>query len=363
MSTTPWFIDPDIRQARTLPAIFYTDPAMYELSSERIFARSWLYAQDATAVQRPGDVYPFLLLESMLDEPLLLTQDEHGQVRCLSNVCTHRAKIVVERPTNIRQLRCPYHGRCFHLNGAFKYMPAFEGAKNFPSHCDDLKSIPIYCWAGMYFVGLSPIMPFEQLIAPIQQRVEFLPLDQLRYVPEASRTFEVHAHWALYCENYLEGLHIPFVHPTLNKALDFSSYQYHLFDHCSLQIGVARADQPHFDLPKGHPDEGKQVYAWYFFVFPNMMFNFYPWGLSLNVVVPRGPQHCHVHFRTYRFENLPFNREDFAIEQTEMEDEAVVESVQIGIQSRYYDRGRYAPTMEQAVHHFHRLISQYMQQV
>ena len=31
----------------------------------------------------------------------------------------------------------------------------------------------------------------------------------------------------------------------------------------------------------------EKVYAYYFWLFPNMMFNFYPWGLSFNVVLPQ----------------------------------------------------------------------------
>ncbi|TMH07471.1 MAG: hypothetical protein E6H79_04690, partial [Betaproteobacteria bacterium] len=34
--------------------------------------------------------------------------------------------------------------------------------------------------------------------------------------------------WALYVENYLEGLHIPFVHPGLTKTLDLGNYRYEL---------------------------------------------------------------------------------------------------------------------------------------
>ena len=41
-----------------------------------------------------------------------------------------------------------------------------------------------------------------------------------------------------------------------------------------------------FDLPPGHPDEGQAIAAYYLWLFPNMMFNFYPWGLSVNIVIP-----------------------------------------------------------------------------
>jgi choline monooxygenase len=41
----------------------------------------------------------------------------------------------------------------------------------------------------------------------------------------------------------------------------------------------------------------------------------------------------------------------------EHEDEEVVEAVQRGIRARMYRRGRYSPTRETGVHHFHRLLA------
>jgi choline monooxygenase len=48
------------------------------------------------------------------------------------------------------------------------------------------------------------------------------------------------------------------------------------------------------------------------------------------------------------------------LHRVEMEDEAVVESVQQGIRSRFYTHGRYSPSRETGTHHFHRLIDEFM---
>jgi choline monooxygenase len=143
----------------------------------------------------------------------------------------------------------------------------------------------------------------------------------------------------------------------LNQAIEFEKYEYHLFEWGNLQIGVAADDEPYFDTPKGHVDEGKRIYAYYFWIFPNLMFNFYPWGLSLNIVEPKGHQMTVVKFRSYYFEGTTFDREKNQLDATEFEDEEVVESVQKGMQGRYYSRGRYSVNMEINVHHFHRIIS------
>ncbi len=353
-------IHPDISKAHTLPGRFYSDPLIFEQVKEKIFARSWLCVADVHALPGPRSAYPFVLLPGVLDEPLVLTCDEAGRCRCLSNVCTHRGMLVVQKPGRCGALRCGYHGRLFGLDGRFRSMPEFDGVAGFPGERDHLAEIPLHTWLGLHFVSLDPAYDFGEAVAPIQERIGWMPLDTLVPEAEGSADYQVKANWALYCDNFLEGFHIPFVHPALNKALDFKQYKYELFPYGSLQVGIAEAGEPTFDIPEGEADAGQPVYAYYFWLFPNLMLNFYPWGLSLNVVVPQAVDRTMVLFRTYRFKDKPFQRSANNLEQTEMEDEAVVEAVQTGVRSRYYDRGRYSPRQEPAVHHFHRLVAAFM---
>jgi choline monooxygenase len=126
-------------------------------------------------------------------------------------------------------------------------------------------------------------------------------------------------------------------------------------------LGIAKKGDHCFELPPDSPDFGQQIAAYYFWVFPNLMFNFYPWGLSLNVVEPLDIAQTQVRFLVYVWDESKLEQGAGAgLNQVEMEDEAVVEQVQRGIRSRHYTRGRYAPEREQGTHHFHRLISQFL---
>lgn len=354
-------IQDDIRDSFTLPAHFYRSQAVFEQSKESIFATTWQYIDDASVIQERGQVHPFIFLEGAFDEPLVFTKDKEGQAHCLSNVCTHRGKIVVEKPGNTRMLSCSYHGRCFRLDGSYKSMPEFEQVNNFPTTDDNLHSIDLKEWLGLLFVSLNPKVSFEEVFKPIQDRIAWMPLDTLYFDAASSKDYYVNAHWALYCDNYLEGFHIPYVHPALDKALDYSQYDYEIFPYCNLQLGIAKEGERVFDIPEHAADFGKNVYAYYFWVFPNLMLNVYPWGISLNIIRPLSHDKTLVRFRTYRFKDAYFNKEEDQLNQTEMEDEAVVESVQLGVQSRYYKHGRFSPTMEKGVHHFHQLIAQFME--
>jgi len=333
-------VDPDIRKAKTLTSDFYADERYFEASKERIFARSWQFLGHRSEF---GGLKPVTILPGFLDEPVLLVKTGES-LACLSNVCTHRGKILVEGPCEANLIRCSYHGRRFSLDGTFLSMPEFESVENFPSENDNLYSLPFAARQGFMFASIDPVDTFENFVDDAAVKLEDVEPKGLRLT--ATREYVVNAHWALYCENYLEGFHIPYVHHGLNEIVDYGSYTTETFRYSSLQTGF---------------DDAGEVAARYLFIFPNLMFNFYPWGISVNVVRPVSPSKSVVEFLTYvRDESLMDKGAGADLHTVEMEDEAVVESVQRGIRSRFYSNGRYSPTREQGTHHFHRLIAEFM---
>jgi len=355
-----FFIDPDISKAKTISTDFYTDPEIFELSKEKLFAPSWQFLRSIEYVKDKESVFPFTLLEDFLDEPLMLTRTKQNTVHCLSNACTHRGNIVAEEKCTVSHLRCRYHGRQFQLDGKFISMPEFKEVKDFPSTDDDLKQVELYQWGKWLFASLNPTVPAEKYLKEMMDRVSWLPVDEFVFRPEMTNHYQLNAHWALYCENYLEGFHIPFVHEGLNTVIDYGSYWTELYKYSNLQVGTAKQKkEPVFDLPSSSPDYGKNIAAYYFFVFPNMMFNFYPWGLSVNIVEPKGIARTAVSFYYFMWDESKMNQGAAAdLEKVEFEDEGIVHSVQKGIQSRFYKHGRYSVTREQGTHHFHRMITE-----
>jgi choline monooxygenase len=361
----PFTVDEDISVAQSPPGWVYSSPASFERQRDTVFAASWQLVGDTEQVKVPGQVWPTAFLEGMLDEPLLLTRDDDDRLHCLSNVCTHRANLVCESAVIAPALRCRYHGRRFGLDGRFLSMPEFSGARDFPSGRDDLPRVALGAWGTLLFAALEPLVPFDEYLAPVIARCGWMPVADAVSDVARARTYLVHANWALYCENYLEGFHIPYVHAALADVLDYGAYRTELFPSCSLQVGIARGDDGAvFDLPVGSLDRGQRVSAYYFWLFPNLMLNFYPWGISVNVVKPLAVDRTRVTFLAYVWEPSLLDRgAGAALDRVEREDERVVECVQKGMSSRLYQRGRYSPSREQGVHHFHRLLARAMADV
>jgi choline monooxygenase len=349
-------VDPDVRRAGTLRADRLRGDAAYRAMVERVLARSWHLVAAADPVPTPGSASPLVLLEGSLDEPLVATRDASGVRHLLSNVCTHRANVVVERACQATSLRCRYHGRRFGLDGRFAHMTEMRGAHDFPSAADDLARPPTASVGALLFAGVRPEPSFDAWWGPLRDRLSFVPWDELP-APEPPLDYEVHAHFVLYCDNYLEGLHIPFVHPGLSRRLDYDAYETELLPRGTLQIGIAAEGDAAFELPPGHPDHGRRVAAYYAFLFPATMINVYPWGLSLNAIQPLGPERTRVRYHTIVTRPELRGRGAGAdLGAVEREDDDIVESVQRGLRSRFYERGRFSPTRETGVHHFHRLL-------
>jgi choline monooxygenase len=350
-------IDPDITLAKTPPGRFYHDPQVYDAIRDRVFAHSWQWIGVHGAVREVASAFPFELLEGMLDEPLLLTRAEDGFIRLMSNVCTHRGNVLIKKSGACKAIRCSYHGRRFGLDGKLQHAPGFEDCANFPSGADDLAPVPMAEWGPFLFANLGPKFSFGSWTADLKNYLHWLPLQQFRLDSTRTRDFVFDANWALYVENYLEGFHIPFVHRGLNATIDIAQYETELLEWGVLQKAVASDNQLAFELPELSPDYGKRIAAYYFWLFPNLMLNFYPWGLSLNVVRPLGVGRTKVSFITYIHQPALLGQGAGAdLHMVEMEDEEVVLNVQRGTKSRVYSQGRYSPAHERGVHHFHRML-------
>ncbi|TVQ42483.1 MAG: aromatic ring-hydroxylating dioxygenase subunit alpha [Saprospirales bacterium] len=347
-----------IGKAHTPTSALYRDSALYESVKENIFCRYPFWIGHEVCFDGKNNLFPINVYPGMLDEPLLLSKKE-SDFHMLSNVCTHRGAIIEKKNCSKNRIICPYHGRRWDLEGNFQFMPGFKEVENFPSDCDHLKKIALYRYNSFLWGTLSDDN-FKNLVPDslFQKYMYFFPFDRLQKAENFETEYAINCNWALYCENYLEGFHIPFVHPDLNQALSNEVYPVICDKEWILQIGMAEGNTNCFDLPKGHLDYGSRVGAYYFYLFPSTMLNFYPWGLSVNQILPQGIDSVMVKYQTYVLPGAKLaNSAGAGLDKVELEDQEVVMRVQKGIGSRNYTRGRYSPKHEKGVYHFHQLIS------
>ena len=325
------------------------DAETHARALDAVFARSWQLAGDCGVL---GDlaIEPFTLLPGSLDEPLVATRDSEGREVALSNACSHRGAIVCSEPCAGSELRCPYHGRRFSLDGSVLAAPGFDLDT---IRDESLPRVAFERYGPYRFVSLGATTPFREWIAALDTYAGALPLAELHHDPSGDRSFAVEANWSIYVENYLEGLHIPFVHPSLSAAVDEQSYCVEAADQHVVQT-VVGADSDAAFAVEGPAAGLAAVYLW---LFPNTMFNLYPWGVSLNLVLPTSPSNCAVLFRRWIADASRLETgAGAALDEVEIEDEAIVRLAQRGAASRLFRPGRLAEGHEVGVQRFRDLL-------
>lgn len=368
MSIEPFPVDPDICRARTIDPRVFGDAVVHRALLHGIFARSWQLLRLGEPASDAGTTATgFTLLPGGLDEPLVWTRERAAseavapRERVLSNVCTHRANLIVDEPREGarghrgRELVCGYHGRRFGLDGRFRSMPDFEEALDFPCERDHLAELELERLGPLRFTRLARGLSFDVWSAPLAALLREFEGEELVFAPERTRDYDVAANWALYVENYLEGFHVPFVHKGLDVVLDPGAYRTELFAHAVRQVGIARPGSHGPTMRRANEANVAGDYLW---LWPNLMVNAYPWGISINLVEPTSPTTCRVRYLTWIARPELMDRGAGAgLDTVEHEDEAVVERVQRGVRARLYPRGRFSPTREQGPHWFERLLA------
>jgi choline monooxygenase len=372
-------VDADIAKARTLPPAAFVDQAWLDRELATLFRSAWLLVPERPAnelrddprsladlVARRGARAPF----PMLDAPFFLQRDWEGGLRAFPNVCTHAWHTLVQGPDRQRTITCAQHGRQFDAEGKCLAQPGFDGAQGFPSIEDHLQPLPVSEWGPLLFACLGkPAVDFEKAFAPIAESLAKMPLDKMTRRPMAGEVRELSGNWKQHAWNYMDRFHIPFIHRKpggLADALELSSYKTELHGEAALQWAYAKDPAHGFDpamLPERFRDpSGKRVYALWWFLFPNLALNFYPWGLSINVYmpVPTDPRRALFLWYHHVMDEPKYAMRESVWMNTDVDLEDVDAMTQVGrgVASGFAKPGRFAAREEEGPHWLHRLVAE-----
>jgi len=343
-----------LERACTIPSSWYTDERIFQLEQQTVFSRSWHVAARVDQLTKPGDY----VTSEIADEPIVVVRGSDNQIRAFFNACRHHAAAVMIEPQgNCPQMRCPYHGWTYSLEGELKGTPDFTGVCDFDRANNGLIPIDFAVWEQWVFVKIDrPNVSIEKWLGT-QLTDEFreLELNNLKWFER--RSYTINCNWKVFVDNYLDGgYHVPHLHKGLDSVLDYTNYTIECGGrHCLQSSPMVRTGETNV------AETRKGEHALYYWIYPNFMVNCYEGVMDTNLVRPVTIDKTEVIFDFYfadvsdaaRERNLASVQVGDRIQQEDLD---ICASVQRGLKSRAYDAGRLSVRREAGEHLFHRLL-------
>ena len=191
-----------LAESWTLPPAAYIEPAVFAAEVRTTFARDWVCVGRTDQIPEPGDY----LSVDLVDQPLVITRSDDGELHALSRVCLHRAMPLVEGAGNARRLVCPYHNWTYELDGRLRAAPMMDGVTDFePAQCR-LPELRLETWNGFIFVNRDEQ---AQSLAPqlsgLTALVEDYGFADMRVVHTIA--YDSPWNWKILVENFMEAYH------------------------------------------------------------------------------------------------------------------------------------------------------------
>jgi len=351
--------DPNLplERASTIPASWYINKELYELELKTVFSNTWQLAGRLDQVSQPGQY----VTTDIAGEPIVVVRGNDGVLRGFFNVCRHHAAAVMtDVEGKAAQLRCPYHGWTYSLEGDLKGTPDFTGVCDFDRAGNGLARVEVGEWENWVFVrlgGSNSVSLEEFLTKQLVEEIRLITVTDLHWFERRHYSFD--CNWKVFVDNYLDGgYHVPYLHKGLDSVLDYSNYMIENGARHCLQWSPIVTEGA--EAQTGAVRKGDR--ALYYWIYPNFMINWYDGAMDTNLVVPRGVDQTEVIFDFYfpdvdSEEARARNTASVAVGQRiQDEDVSICKSVQRGLNSRAYTAGRLSVRREAGEHLFHRLL-------
>lgn len=270
-----------VNEACTLPAPYYTDPAIFQQELQRIHFDMWLHAGRMEQLPQAGSYF----LVKFANVNVIVLRDVAGNVNAFYNSCRHRGtQLCKEDHGRISgKIRCPYHAWSYELDGRLAGAPNMEKVEGFELADYPLNEVATATWDGHIFINLAakPI-PFSQHLAGLDKKFAPWGMSELKLVER--RVYHLKANWKLIFQNYSECLHCPIAHPLLNQLSHYMSgdneppQPTYLGGRMDLRPGVETLSMDGKSscgpFPGVSAEDARHVY--YYALLPNFLLNLHP---------------------------------------------------------------------------------------
>lgn len=352
---------PNASRSLSLRAEAYVDPCWYKADLDHIIARTWQWVCHVEKVREPGS---YVTIE-IAGRPIAVVRDRDGTLRAFYNVCKHRAHHVLSGEGRTSRIMCPYHAWTYRLDGQLVRAPHTEPLEDFDVKeiCLDRVQAEEFC--GFVYVNLDPgASSLKSQSGDLETEIRHWAPDIDRLTFGHRLTYDIKSNWKNVVDNFLECYHCPTAHKDFCTLVDMDTYKVTTYGiYSSHMADAGKTANSAYDVSNATVKTHAVWWLW-----PNTCLMRYPGRSSMIVlnIIPAGPDRT---LETYDFfletpepSEAELQTIKYLDEVLQVEDIAIVESVQKGMNTPAFRQGRIvndpegSGKSEHAVHHFHGLV-------
>jgi choline monooxygenase len=321
-----------------LDSKYYYQPEYFTQERGDIFSTTWQLLGSASQLSKPGQY----ISEDISGMKVIAIRSKDNTLRAFKNVCRHRGAQLLDRGQgHCQSIRCPYHNWSYTDEGILKSAPWFGEDPDFNTDDWPLESIEIDQWRGLVFVSMKPEKSLLDQLGGLVSELDDVPIEN--YTCTSKEKLEFYGNWKIYTDNFVEGYHIPGIHPTFYDAIDFEKFE------TTASAGVVKMTAP---AKKDLFYKGRWYWMW-----PNWTLSLFEGGINTSRINPISETRTELLYHFY-FEDSSASSEEFRLDTQKRNIEVIREDFNIcadthnNYQSESYSSGPLSPRHEKGVGYF-----------
>jgi phenylpropionate dioxygenase-like ring-hydroxylating dioxygenase large terminal subunit len=231
-----WLGDKDIDVDR------YLTREAHELEKEKIWKKVWQMACREEEIPEVGDAITY----EITNISILIVRTAPSEIKAYYNVCLHQGRRLRNTGCSHNiELRCSFHGFCWHLDGKLKQIPSEWDFPHIKKEKFDLREVKVGRWGGFVFINMDPnCESLESYMTDMPRYWEKFPLEKRYIAAHVAKIFA--ANWKGCQEAFMEGFHMCQSHPQFTTYTGNASdgEQLDAFENYSRGLG-----QGSFEIP------------------------------------------------------------------------------------------------------------------